>query len=260
MTGLIPRRTLPVLMYHRIGSLPQGDPLLWISEPVFLRQLEWLASRGFRTLSLDEAYSALSLRSTPTRSILITFDDAFDETLVAAAELLIRTGHRAATFAPAGLLGSRVDLAHPNHAADHISSGTISDAAGLRKWRDRGLDVGSHSMSHLDLRGAETAVLEREIVGSRQRLEDILGQSICDFCYPFAYHDAAARDFVQATGYRVAYAGEPPVDELFAVPRMMIYPIDSEARFARKVSGYYYWLSAWHHRLRRLSGRSQPIC
>ena len=40
-------------------------------------------------------------------------------------------------------------------------------------------------------------------------------------------------------------------DDLFAIPRMMVYPHDSLSRFRRKISGYYYWISAWHRRFVR---------
>ncbi len=49
---------------------------------------------------------------------------------------------------------------------------------------------------------------------------------------------AEERDAVRALG-------------LIAVPRMMIYPGDDLGRFRRKVSGYYFWISAWHQKLRR---------
>ena len=59
---------------------------------------------------------------------------------------------------------------------------------------------------------------------------------------------------MEAAGYRAAYAGEPPSADIFAVPRMMVYPGDSEARFRRKVSGYYFWMSDLHQKLRRFVG------
>jgi len=131
------------------------------------------------------------------------------------------------------------------------SEGRIVDEEGLREWVARGQEVGSHSWSHQDLTKGGFEAASAEARQSRRRLQEILDHPILDFCYPFAHHDEAARRAVAEAGYRTAYAGEPPTSDLFAVPRMMVYPGDSERRFARKLSGYYYWLSAWHRRLSR---------
>ena len=82
----------------------------------------------------------------------------------------------------------------------------------------------------------------------------VFDREILDFCYPFAHHDHASRRQVEAAGYRAAYAGEPPEEGLYSIPRMMVYPGDSAARFRRKVSGYYFWISALHQKLRRFVG------
>ena len=109
--------------------------------------------------------------------------------------------------------------------------------------------MGCHSLTHRPLPGLPAAELERETAEAKSVLESLLDRPVLDFCYPYARHDAAARRAVAGAGYRAAYAGEPPCDDLFALPRMMVYPDDGDARFRRKLSGYYHWLSAWHRRL-----------
>ena len=252
--SLFPRSVLPVLMYHRFGTPTGGDPNLWIPTDRFAAQLVWLGANGFRTLSLDEAHEALVRRSTPRRSVLLTIDDGFADDLDLVADVLQREGARAAVFVAAGLMGKQVEFRHPSGDEAKVSTGTIVDAGGLRRWTERGFDVGSHSLRHLDLTTCDPATLERETVESRQRLEAALDREILDFCYPFAHHHPASREAVEAAGYRAGYAGEPPVDDLFAIPRMMVYPGDSAARFQRKVSGYYFWISALHQKLRRFVG------
>jgi peptidoglycan/xylan/chitin deacetylase (PgdA/CDA1 family) len=254
MTGLLPRRVLPVLMYHRIGSYPGGDSALWVTREDFAAQLQRIHERGFRTLSLDEAFEVWQRGSHPRHRVLITFDDAFAETLETAAPLLLELGMRAAVFAPAALLGQAARLPSWQGGQDAATEGRIVDPQGLRAWAELGFDVGSHSLSHADLTNLSRAELQRELLESKRRLEEILARPVSDFCYPYARHTATTRQEVERAGYRAAYAGEPPRRDLFALPRMMVYPHDSEARFARKLSGYYYWLAAWHQ---RLSGGSQ---
>lgn len=252
--SLFPRSILPVLMYHRFGAGTEGDPSLWIQPDRFAGQLRWLRENRFRTLSLSEAHAALVRRSVPRRSVLLTIDDGFAEDLEIAADLLERAGAIATVFVATGLMGDFVELRHPSGDPDKVSTGSIVDADGLRGWVAKGFDVGSHSFSHLDLTSCDGEALQRETLTSRQRLEEILEREVSDFCYPFAHHDRSARQSVQAAGYRAAYAGEPPMDDLFAIPRMMVYPGDSAARFRRKVSGYYFWISALHQKLRHFVG------
>ena len=254
MTGLLPARYLPVLMYHRVGPLQGGDPALYVSADTFTRHLEWIANRGITTLSLDQAFEALSGGRKLGKCVLLTFDDAFVETLDVAAPILARAGMRAAVFAPSGLLGGTPDFDGSYGSPDPSlgpGEGSILDAAGLREWVGHGLDVGSHSVTHADLTRVDRDQIRRELVDSKAALEEIIERPVVDFCYPYAHHDPTARDEVKAAGYRTGYAGEPPRDDILAVPRMMVREDESEARFGRKLSGYYYWISAWHRRLSR---------
>lgn len=251
---LLPRRVLPVLMYHRFGTPTQGDPELWVSMEQFAAQIRWLKEHGYRTLSLDEAHTASTAGKVPQRAVLLTIDDGFADDLDRVADPLSLAGFRATVFVPAGLVGQQVNLSHP--AGDHTktSAGTIVGQDGLRRWLERGMDVGCHSMTHCDLTACDAETLRHETLESRNRLSELLGHSVDDFCYPFAHHDDAARREVRAAGYRAAYAGEPPTDDLFAIPRMMIYPRDDAARFRRKVSGFYFWISSLHRKLQRFVG------
>lgn len=252
MNGILPRRYPPVLMYHRIGPHRGGDPALYVTEETFTRHLDWIARRGITTLSLDAAFDVLTGRRPAKKIVLLTFDDAYVETLEIAAPVLRRAGMRATVFAPSGLLGGTPDFAASYGSPDPSlgpGDGRILDASGLREWAGHGLDVGSHSVTHADLTRVDRDQVRRELNDSKSALEEILRRPVLDFCYPYAHHDDNARKEAAAAGYRTAYAGEPPHDDIHSVPRMMIRENESEARFARKLSGYYYWISAWHRRL-----------
>jgi len=256
MNGLLPTRVLPVLMYHRIGTAEGGDSSLFVSEQSFARQLRWLKQRGFETVSLASAVEIWRRGSTPKRTVLITFDDAFANTLETAARALADCRSKATVFAPAALLGKEVELRAPKGGAASVSRGRIASAIELSDWVGKGFDLGSHSSTHPDLVTEPAFRVVTEMIDSKRRLEDRIEHSIEDFCYPYAHHNAICRRLAQRCGYRSAFAGEPPIRDLYAIPRMMVYPEDSMERFRRKVSGYYYWASTWH---RRLTLASWPV-
>ena len=259
MTGFFPTRVLPVLMYHRIGDADRDDASLFVSETNFKAQMRWLRDNGFETLSLDRAVELWTYNRTPRRSILITFDDAFAETLVVAARVLTEANMKATVFAPSGLLGQEVELRSPVGHSHSTSRGRIASGNDLKAWRDQGFDVGSHSSTHPDLTSETPARILIEAQDSKRSLEEILQSPVVDFCYPYTHHNAICRRLVERCGYRSAFAGEPPMHDLYAIPRMMIYPDDSISRFSRKASGYYYWASAWHQRLTAGGRHAKPL-
>ena len=68
--------------------------------------------------------------------------------------------------------------------------------------------IGSHSMTHPILTTLGAEAREREIVESRQRIEQVLGRQADLFCYPNGSHDAA---LVRQVGrhYRAAFITQP---------------------------------------------------
>jgi peptidoglycan-N-acetylglucosamine deacetylase len=67
-----------------------------------------------------------------------------------------------------------------------------------------GMEVGSHTLTHPDLRRVSNARLVAEVHGSRDWLEDILGMTVTSFCYPRGLHDRRSVRAVAAAGYRLA--------------------------------------------------------
>jgi peptidoglycan/xylan/chitin deacetylase (PgdA/CDA1 family) len=64
-----------------------------------------------------------------------------------------------------------------------------------------GIEIGSHTMTHPDLRKLANAELAWELSESKRRLEVMLGESVPSFCYPFGYFNRPACEAVEAAGY-----------------------------------------------------------
>src|SRR5207244_3165540 len=71
---------IPVLMYHVIGDPGPGQPnvSLFVSGPEFQAEMKWLADRGYRGVTLQQAYDywrhAVAL---PAKPVVISFDDGY---------------------------------------------------------------------------------------------------------------------------------------------------------------------------------------
>ncbi|MFT3790709.1 MAG: polysaccharide deacetylase family protein [Rudaea sp.] len=94
--------------------------------------------------------------------------------------------------------------------------------------------IGSHSLSHDIMIGMDDAQLEREVVGSKARIEVMLGRPVEYFCYPNGDFDAAADARVRATyaGALSARVGMVPSrsPDRHALPRLAVpYDVSSLA-------------------------------
>jgi peptidoglycan/xylan/chitin deacetylase (PgdA/CDA1 family) len=112
----------------------------------------------------------------------------------------------------------------------------LLDADGVRELASAGLEIGSHSATHVPLAGLAPDELEAEVAGSRASLAALLGTEIRGFAYPYGSMDAAARGAVRDAGYAYACAVETPLRELgfLALPRIYAAKRDGAARMTAK--------------------------
>lgn len=75
----------------------------------------------------------------------------------------------------------------------------------IRELQRHGVQFGSHSLTHLSLPELNTADLRREVEDSKHRLEDLLGEAVNTFAYPFGEANRRVRAAVIEAGYRVAF-------------------------------------------------------
>jgi peptidoglycan/xylan/chitin deacetylase (PgdA/CDA1 family) len=192
---LRPPTAPPVFMFHSVSPSQEEDPyLLRVSPARLARQLEHLQSRGIRGVSMRELATASAAGRT-RRLVGLTFDDGYADFLSEAVPVLDRYGMTATVFVIAGRLGgsNEWDAEGPRLP--------LMTAAEVRAVDEAGHEVGSHGYTHVPLAGLSPDELSREVVGSREALEDVLGHQISGFCYPYGSFDDRAVGAVRAAGY-----------------------------------------------------------
>jgi len=107
--------------------------------------------------------------------------------------------------------GHKLDLRLAELLAEHGATGTfyvpvklegrltVSD---LRRLRNLGMEVGAHTVNHVDLTAAADPL--GELVDGKHYLEDLLGEEITAFAYPFGRFDSRVSRLAQRAGYRLA--------------------------------------------------------
>ena len=177
LQGLVPTGGgLRVLAHHLVGAGTASAVDLEL--PVFVSQIRGLAPDG---CAADVA-AFLGRRSVGSARVLLTFDDAFENFYHVAFPMLRELGLRALLFVPVGFVER--EQGSPLQGAETLPPMSWDQ---LREVRASGaVEIGSHSWTHPDLRRLEGKALRRELVDSRDHLQEKLGAAVRAFCYPRA--------------------------------------------------------------------------
>lgn len=176
------------LMYHELevpGRTPcqaeAGYVRYVLTETEFRAQLQSIKNAGWQGMSVSQA-----LVSPQKPSVAITFDDGCETDLLVAAPLLQEFGFGATFYITSGFLGSQ---------------GYLS-AEQLRKLANSGFEIGCHSMTHPYLPDLNEAGLQKEIVGAKRQLEQILGKPVEHFSCPGGRFNKRVIEIARSVGYR----------------------------------------------------------
>ncbi len=82
------------------------------------------------------------------------------------------------------------------------------------------MELGSHTMSHPDLRKLDDDRLELELTHSKDAIEALTGRSCRTFAYPFGLFDERVERAVEKAGYELALTWQPGPWRRFATPRL----------------------------------------
>ena len=219
---------LPILGYHRVGPL-RDDHVPTVSAQAFERQLAFLARRRYRVLTLDDVVDRLDRQEPmPRHSVVITFDDGYEETHTVAWPLLKRFGFSATVFVTPGEVGR---------------PGFVSWSQIVEMAQD-GIAIGSHTMHHSYLPLVKPERLPEEVMESKRVIEARIGRSVDFISYPVGGFTPQAQQLVKQAGYRAACTtnralARAPIDR-FALRRVKVTELDAYPLvFWVKICGYY---------------------
>lgn len=217
---------ISILMYHQVGKFRpmRAHRANYCDRGRFSRQMALIARLGYRVLDLDSALACLAGRAeTPNRSVVLTFDDAYDNFADAALPILQRHGFPATVYAISGWVGRRAQWfsKDPGRAVP-----TLMSAQRLREIHAAGMTIGSHTANHAKLGESSPDVQERELKDSKAALEDMIGEEVRHLCYPFGSFDAHSVRIANQAGYASATTClrgiATPSDHPLALPRKAI--------------------------------------
>lgn len=263
---LLPRRvlSLPILMYHRV---PDADDCARhpyyctnTAAGVFERQIRWLRENGYHGVTVSEAARLVSKGAPAEKTVAITFDDGYRNFYTHAFPVLKRYEYAATMFLPTAYIGD---------APQRFKGDDCLTWPQVRELRRAGVEFGSHTVTHPQLRAVGAGQLRHELRASKTEMEQRLGEAVETFAYPYAFPETD-RSFVagfcstlRECGYR---AGVSTVvgraagrDNPFYMRRLPVNSHDDPSFFRAKLEGAYDWLHGVQYAAKLRTGRRRPL-
>ncbi len=219
---------VPILMYHHIGNPPVNEKShqLYVHPDLFRREMEYLAENKYKSTSLDELADALkNKKKLPKKSIVITFDDGYDDFNNNAYPILKKYNLKSTIFISTNLVNKPCYL-------------TLSSIKSL--LTSKIVTIGSHTITHPNLTRINSNRLFYELTGSKRWIEKKLKTKITSFAYPFGGYNKNIIQEVYNTGYRSALTTEygylHHVNGLFSLKRIRLGNKILMTEFIRRVT------------------------
>lgn len=228
---------VPILLYHYVRPHPDraSDPLgynLSVPPDLFEQQLAYLAGQNYTTIRLIDLVSYLRTGqpALPPKSIVLTFDDAYESAYTQVLPSLRKYGMIGTFFVPSGF----VERELPGYM----------NWAQVKALYDAGMEIGGHTVNHADLTLKTPAQAEQEIAQARQMIEDKLGDRVQVFAYPYG-HSTARIEAITARYYLASTNSNNGVvqtsDNLYQLKRITINGAWGLPEF---INLFNYWLAS----------------
>jgi peptidoglycan/xylan/chitin deacetylase (PgdA/CDA1 family) len=232
--------TIPILTYHSIDS---SGSCLSTNPELFAWQMQYLASRQYRTLTVTQAVSYLKHGEEISQPVIaLTFDDGYRSVVDHALPILRHYGFMASLFVVSGRCGAENSWDPSQGRFPRLA---LANEEEIRGCVRAGWEIGAHSATHARLTTLGEEELERELRGCRQFLEECSGQPVRCLAYPYGIHDARIRDrtrtcFDSACTTELAFASRD--SDPLALQRIDVYYLRSHGMFRALSSG---WMPAY---------------
>jgi peptidoglycan/xylan/chitin deacetylase (PgdA/CDA1 family) len=238
---------VPILMYHSISDnlFGKSHPYYQIntSPDVFARQMRWLRHSGYKTMDLTEMLAAMAAGQDLSKTVVITFDDGYQDFYTDALSVMKQCGFTATIF----LATNRIqDNSVRVEGADYLTWREV------RELHAEGIQFGSHTVTHPDLRSLGPEQIDYELGYSKETIEQKLGAPVESFSYPFAFPEED-RDFTRylvdtlenhgfENGVSTILGRAKRSSNWFRLPRLPVNSWDDPSLLRAKLEGGYDWL------------------
>jgi peptidoglycan/xylan/chitin deacetylase (PgdA/CDA1 family) len=192
---------------------------------------------GYRGVSMRDVEPYLNGEK-QGRVVCITFDDGYQNNLTHALPALSQCGFTATCYGLSAMMGGTNSWDQGVVASKPLM--TVSD---WRQWVGAGMEVGSHTRTHVKLVDQAPTQAKQQIAESKGELEQLLGCEVRHFCYPYGSyateHCAMVRDAGYVTATTTRRGRNPAGTDPYQLRRIMVACSTHLGLFTAKVlTGY----------------------
>jgi peptidoglycan/xylan/chitin deacetylase (PgdA/CDA1 family) len=223
------RRALPplrlggarVLVYHDVGERGGGDPRYAVTRTQMAAHLGQIRRGGYSVVPLTRVWSGPGGEAAP--AVALTFDDGRASDYRHAYPLLMEHGLVGEFFVNPGTIGR----------PGYLSWGEA------REMLRAGMRFQSHAHDHVYLTLLSGALLERQVLDSKRRIEDELGCAVQFLAAPYGDSNGRVRQAALAAGYRAVCTSWdwPARAGRSTVTRVAVYARTTPKELARLLRG-----------------------
>lgn len=185
------------------------------------------------------------------RYYAITFDDGFLSVINNALPELSKNNMVSTIFIPTGYINQSPSWQIKGEIFDNEEK--IINIEQLKDIDKKLVKIGSHSISHPDFTTLNDAEQKEQFIVSKKFLEELTGDPISTFSFPYgAYNYKAMANAINA-GYRIIFNSEPAYVKLKSKynnnlrGRIPISTEETKLEFLVKINGGYNWISSYIH-------------
>jgi len=236
--GLRPKG-MRILCYHSVNEVSMGYLTVMVEN--FKQQMKYLASKGYKTVTLSEYLMA----SVPfdKKTIIITFDDGYEDNYRFAFPIMKEYNFKGTIFCCVNaILKERTTPA----VFDYTQGDSFLTLEQVRVMSDYGFEFGSHAVTHPHLPQITRREKHDEIFRSKIELEKAIRRPVEIFCYPFGEYDNESIELLKEAGYLGACSNRPGANKFssrsknqYRLKRTEIGVTDTFFEFEKKLAGAY---------------------
>jgi peptidoglycan/xylan/chitin deacetylase (PgdA/CDA1 family) len=191
----------------------------------FEKQLKWLKKNNFQSFTLSEL---VSLKEVPSKSVVITFDDGYEDNITNALPLLKKYNFKATVYIVLNRFeqnwATDKDL---NKSSDELNQENMLSDKQVKEMINSGLiEIGSHTLNHVNLPSLNASKKLDEIRKSKEEIEKKFDIKCNSFAYPFGFFDEESILYSKEAEYTNATTTVKGVYTKkfsnFEIPRIMV--------------------------------------
>jgi peptidoglycan/xylan/chitin deacetylase (PgdA/CDA1 family) len=237
-----------ILAYHAVSAKERLR---------FSRQMDFL-QRSAQPVGAD----VKSLPAQGGQFVAVTFDDGLENILENALPELKKRRIPATLFIVTDLLGRTRDWEH--HGGDDTRHEKVMTLEQLHQLLADSelITIGSHTLTHPMLTRIGKQELDRQLLGSRQKLEHLLNREVTLFSFPYGAFNELAVEACREARYERVFTALPVLAfssaSEFVTGRVGVAPADWSIEFRLKLAGAYRWLPQAYVLKRRVVSALHP--